>query len=264
MQSDRRRKILELVQTTGSRSVGDLRDLFGVSEMTIRRDLSELAREGMLRRVHGGAISNLGRSYEPPYAVRSTRNEARKRWIGRKAADLILNGDSVALDVGTTTIEVARALNGKRDLTIITAGLRVAEIVLSGLSLTADVRLILTGGVVRPGELSMTGHIAERTYADFHVDKGFVGVAGISVGDGLTEFNLEDALVKRHLMRNAHQRIVVADSDKLGKTTLVSVGPLASIQTLITDIDAPTDLVDEFTAAGIEVLLAGPDQELTH
>jgi DeoR/GlpR family transcriptional regulator of sugar metabolism len=256
MQSDRRKKILELVQESGAGTVSDLREVLGVSEMTIRRDLQHLARDGLLRRVHGGAVSNFGRSFEPPFVVRSTSNADKKRAIGRRGAELVMNGDSIALDVGTTTLEIARALHGKRDLTILTAGLQIAEAVLSHMSLTSDVRLILTGGVVRPGELSMTGHIAERTYADFHVDKAFIGVGGLSLEDGLTEYNLEDALVKRHLIRSAHQRIVVADSAKLGRTTLTTVGPLSSVDVLVTDADAPHQVVAALTEAGIEVLIA--------
>jgi len=255
MQSERRRKILEIIQESGSTSVAELCGRFDVSEMTIRRDLRDLDREGSLRRVHGGAVSNLGRSYEPPYIVRTTRNEEKKRAIGRRAADLVLDGDSIALDIGTTTLEIARALQGRRNVTIITASLPVANEIISRLSLKADVRLILTGGIVRSGELSMTGHIAARTYSDFHVDKAFIGVGGMSVEDGLTEYNLEDALVKKPLLQNAHQRIVVADSSKIGRTTFASVAPLSLVNTLITDSDLPHEVLQDLQKLGIEVLL---------
>jgi DeoR/GlpR family transcriptional regulator of sugar metabolism len=154
--------------------------------MTIRRDLRELDREGLLRRVHGGAISNLGRSYEPPYQIRTTRQIEAKRAIGRKAAEMIFDGDSLALDVGTTTLEVVRFLHGKRNLTILTASLPIANEIASSLSLTADVRLILTGGIVRAGELSMVGHIAEETYRSLRVDKAFIGIGGLNLESGLT------------------------------------------------------------------------------
>jgi DeoR/GlpR family transcriptional regulator of sugar metabolism len=256
MQSERRRKIIEIVQESGGRSVTDLVGLFGVSEMTIRRDLRDLDREGLLRRVHGGAVSNLGRSYEPPYSIRSTRNDQKKRAIGRVAADLVQDGDSLALDVGTTTIEIALALQGKHNLTIITASLPIANQIVSSHSLTSDVRLILTGGIVRPGELSMIGDIAARSYADFHVDKAFIGVGGISFEDGLTEYNLEDAMVKKHLIRNAHQRILVADSSKFERTTFTSIAPLNVINTIITDSDISDDIVESLQRIGIQVLVA--------
>jgi DeoR/GlpR family transcriptional regulator of sugar metabolism len=167
----------------------------------------------------------------------------------------VLDGDSLALDVGTTTLEIARALDGKRNLTLLTASLPIANEVVSRLSLTADVRLILTGGIVRSGELSMVGAIPVRTYADFHVDKAFVGVGGISLEDGLTEYNLEDALVKQALLRNARQRIVVADSSKFGRTTFTAVAPLRQVDTVVTDSGLEPALRQALEAQGIEVLI---------
>ena len=255
MHSDRRRMIIELVQESGSKTVAELCGLFNVSEMTIRRDLRDLDREGVIRRVHGGAVSSLGRSYEPPYIIRSTRNTETKRAIGRKAAELIVDGDSIALDVGTTILEIAQALHGKHNLTIITASLPIANEIVSNLSLTSEVRLILTGGIVRSGELSMIGNIAAQTYDEFHVDKAFIGVGGISLEDGLTEYNLEDAMVKKPLIQNAHQRIVAADSSKIGRTTFTSIAPLSMVDTLITDSHIPAETLGRLEALGIEVLV---------
>jgi DeoR/GlpR family transcriptional regulator of sugar metabolism len=255
-QSQRRRQIVELVHRDGQANVIDLCRLFDVSEMTIRRDLHDLDREGLLRRVHGGAISNLGRSYEPPYQIRSTRQAEAKQAIGQAAAEMILDGDSLALDVGTTTLEIARNLSGKRNLTIITASLSIANEIVSNLSLTSDVRLILTGGIIRSGELSMIGDIAQDTYRRLHVDKAFIGIGGFSLENGLTEYNLEDALVKRPLIENAHQRIIVADSSKLGRTTFASVGPLSMVDVLITDSGATEEFVSGLEAAGVQVVIA--------
>ncbi len=257
IQSERRRQIVEQIHREGQASVTDLCQQFDVSEMTIRRDLRELDREGLLRRVHGGAISNLGRSYEPPYRVRSTRQMETKQAIGRAAADLILDGDSIALDVGTTTLEIARNLSSRHNLTIITPSLPIANEIVARQSLTSNVRLILTGGIVRAGELSMIGSIAQETYARLHVDKAFIGIGGLSLENGLTEYNLEDSLVKRVLIDNAHQRIVVADSSKLERTTFASVAPLSCVDVLITDHDAPSGLVAALRDRGIQVMIAG-------
>jgi DeoR/GlpR family transcriptional regulator of sugar metabolism len=224
--------------------------------MTIRRDLRDLDREGVLRRVHGGAVSSLGRSYEPPYTIRSTRNEDPKRAIGRMAAELIIDGDSIALDVGTTTLEIAQALQGKHNLTIITASLPIANEIVSNLSLTSEVRLILTGGILRSGELSMIGNIAAQTYAEFHVDKAFIGIGGLSLENGITEYNLEDAIVKKPLIQNARQRIVVADSSKIGRTTFASVAPLSMVDTIITDSQISEESKRALQDLGIELLIA--------
>lgn len=256
IQSERRRRIVELVRQEGSVTVAELGTRFDVSGMTIRRDLRDLDREGLLRRVHGGAISNLGRSYEPPYQIRITRQIEAKRAIGRKAAEMIFDGDSLALDVGTTTHEVVRFLHGKRNLTILTASLPIANEITSRLSLTTEVRLILTGGIVRAEELSMIGHIAEETYRSLHVDKAFIGIGGLTLESGLTEYNLEDALVKQPLLENAQQRIALADSTKLGRATFASVAPLSMVDVLITDRAAPDAFVQALKDTGIEIVIA--------
>jgi DeoR/GlpR family transcriptional regulator of sugar metabolism len=256
MLSERRRKIVEIIQESGSMTVTELCELFDVSEMTIRRDLRDLDKHGVLRRVHGGAVSNLGRSYEPPYTIRSTRQADNKVAIGQKAAELVMDGDSIALDVGTTTLEIARALKGKRNLTILTGSIPIANEIVSNLSLNSDVRLILTGGIVRPDELSLVGHIAERAYDDFHVDKAFIGVGGLSLEDGLTEYNIEDARVKKTLSEHAHQRIVVADSTKLGRTTFSAVAPLSIVDILVTDSDIPDAFAKALIELEIELLIA--------
>ncbi len=256
MKSERQRKIIEVVQLAGSKTVAELCDLFDVTDMTIRRDLREMDQKGLLRRVHGGIVANLGRSYEPPYTIRSIRSAENKIAIGQKAADLIIDGDSIALDVGTTTLEIAKALNGKHNLTIITASLTIANEIVANVSLENDVRLILTGGIVRPGELSLIGHIAEQTYKDFNVDKAFIGVGGITLDDGLTEYNLEDALVKKHLINNAKKCIVVADSSKIGRATFSSVAHISVVDTIITDQDAPVEYIKSFEDLDIEVLIA--------
>ena len=256
IQSERRRLIAEQVQQAGSVTVSDLCELFEVSEMTIRRDLQDMDRGGLLRRVHGGAVSNLGRSYEPPLQIRSTTQSGAKKAIGRKASELIVNGDSIALDIGTTTREIVPFLHEKRNLTIITASIPIINDIIADLSLTSDVRLIVTGGIIRPGELSMTGQIATNTYESFHVDKAFIGIGGISIVDGLTEYNVEDALVKQPLIQNAHLRVVVADSSKLGRTTFASVAPISSVDVIITDSEAPKKIISELEAKGIEVIIA--------
>lgn len=253
---ERHSKIIEIVLEKGRITIPEICQLFNVSEMTARRDLNELDRRGLLRRIHGGAVANLGRSYEPPFPMRATKNQEVKAAIGRKAAELIYDGDSIALDVGTTTLEIVRWLKGKRNLTIITNCLPIANRVVDVLSLEADARLIITGGIVRPRELSMIGALPERAYQEFHVDKAFIGIAGISLEDGLTEYNMEDAQVKKNLLRSAREKIVVADSSKFGVTTFVSVAPLTAVDKIVTDAGAPLEMLEQIRQMGVEVVLA--------
>jgi DeoR/GlpR family transcriptional regulator of sugar metabolism len=250
--AERRKTILELIETRNSISVVELSKVLGVSDMTVRRDLRFLWSNGLLERVHGGALSRRGRSYEPPYFIRekeATRNKAR---IAQQATALIRQGDSIALDVGTTTLELARAIIGISNLSVITASLRIANLLVDSVNL----RLFVTGGLVRQQELSLVGYVAERTYQDFHVDKAFIAVGGIHPEGGLTEYNLEDAQVKKSLIASADQVIVLADSRKLGETCFAFIAPLSIVDILITDEDASPELLAQFQAHGVEVVLA--------
>jgi DeoR/GlpR family transcriptional regulator of sugar metabolism len=259
MKAERRRKILELIARNGQVTVADIVSVCHVSEMTARRDLADLARDGLLRRVYGGAMSSLGRSYEPPYLVRATDNLSLKQTIGKTAASMISDGDSIAFDVGTTTLEIVRALEDSHNLTIVTASLPIANEIVTRFSLDSDIRLILTGGIVRAGELSMIGEFASRIYGELHVDKAFIGIGGISLKDGLTEYNLEDALVKRALIASARQVVVVTDGSKFGRTTTAQIVPLTEIDVIITDQSADQHTLAGLEAMGIEVVIV--DQE---
>ena len=259
MQAERWADIVETVRRSGRITVTDICDRFGISEMTARRDLAELDRVGLLRRVHGGAIASLGRSYEPPYQTRSAMRGAAKRAIGHRAAEMVVDGDSIGLDIGTTTLEIVSGLSDKHNLTIVTASLPIANAVVSQLALGTDVRLILAGGVFRAGELSMIGPIPALTFQNLHVDKAFIAVGGLSLEDGLTDFNLEDAEVKRPLLHNAQHKIVVADGSKLGRTTFASIGPLSLVDTVVTDQSAPPETVQGLQQMGIAVVVVEAD-----
>ena len=249
-------QIVEMVMEKGSISIPEICERFDVSEMTARRDLNELDRQGLLRRVHGGAIASLARSYEPPFPTRASKNLEAKLAIGLKAAELVFDGDSIALDVGTTTLEIVSGLKEKRNLTIVTSCLQIANKVVSELSLSSDVRLIITGGIVRPRELSMIGSIPQTVYRDLHVDKAFIGIGGIHPIDGLTEYNLEDAQTKQILIQSAREKIVVADGSKFGLTTFASVSPLKAVNTVVTDRSASGDMIHKLRESGVNVVVA--------
>lgn len=253
---ERHNQIVDLVLSKGRISIPEICENFDVSEMTARRDLAYLDRQGLLRRHHGGATANLGRSYEPPFRTRSSKSQSAKIAIGRKAADLIVDGDSIALDVGTTTLEIVPGLGGKRNLTIVTACLQIANMIVRHVPLEVAARLIVTGGIVRPRELSMVGSIPCQVYQELHVDKAFIGTAGVSLQDGLTEYNIEDTQIKQVMIHNARERIVVADGSKFGVTTFASVASWKSIDKIVTDRSAPPEMLDQIRQLGVEVILA--------
>lgn len=253
--TERRKIIIEYLESHRSVSVTELCEILDVSDMTVRRDLRQLSDNGLIQRVHGGATLRQGRSYEPPYMTREASNRAEKEVIGRRAARMVREGMSLAIDVGTTTVELAQNLVNMSELTIITSSLRVANV----LSDASNIRLILAGGVLRPHEMSMFGHITTSTYRGFQVDTAFTGVGGIDLDTGLTEFNLEDALVKQTIMQHAAQVVVVADSSKLHTTCFVNVAPIEAMDVLITDWKADADMINQLEARGVEVLIAAPD-----
>lgn len=244
--------VMELLQTKGEVSVAELSSRAAVSEMTVRRDLEALEREGVLKRVHGGAITAISRSYEPPFAARAKINVEVKERIGRLAASLLAEGETAILDVGTTTLEVARALRGRRNLTILTPSLRAAQL----LANEPGIRLMVTGGLARPGELSLVGDLAERAFVDLRFDTFVMGVAGIEADAGLTEYNLDDARVKRSALAGARRCVVVADSSKLGKVAFARICSLDPVDVLVTDAGATDEALEPISSAEVEVMIA--------
>ncbi len=249
---ERRQRILKIIEEHGSVSVRDLGQNFEVSPITIARDLQELEQQGMIRRIHGGAISVRGASYEPPFNARETQDTSEKARIAARAVEFIHDGDSLVLDVGTTALEVARALKGKRNLTVLVTNLRAAE----ELATQSAIQVIVIGGRLRNNELSMVGHLAENTLRTFHVDKAFIGVGGITQEQGLTEFNFEEAGTKLAMIECARQTIVVADHSKFGKVMLTTVAPLNAADIIITGVEADEQIVQQIRQQGIEVVLA--------
>jgi len=236
----------------GTVRVTELAKLLHVTEMTIRRDLSQLEREGLVKRVHGGGISVRGRSYEPTLALRNTVHIEEKRRIAQRAAELVMEGDFIALDVGSTTYELARCLTGRRNLTIITPSLLIATV----LANHPDIRLIVPGGIVRFGETSMIGELSQRALEMFHVDRLFLGVGGIDAEAGLTEYNWDDTLVKQAMLKTAKQVIAVADFSKFDRIATVEIAPLNWIDILVTDQPPPLALSEAFEKAHIHVIVA--------
>ncbi len=249
---ERRQRIFEMVEASGVASVRDLAQRFEVSGITVMRDLQELEAQGLIRRVHGGAISVRGASYEPPFSARENDNAAAKQRIAAKALEMINDGDSLILDVGTTTLEIARGLKGKRNLTVLVTNLRAAM----ELASQTAIQVIVIGGKLRASELSMVGHLAERILSDFQVDKAFIAVGGITIEHGLTEFNFDEAGTKRVMIERARQRIVVADHTKFGKVMLSAVAPLNSVNTIITGTELDDEMATRLREAGITLVLA--------
>lgn len=258
MKQTRQSKIIELLDNQGLVTVSDLGAHFGVSEMTIRRDLLELEVMGLVRRVHGGATRSLGRAYEPPFRQRQASSSGSKMAIAHAAAAMILEGDAIGLDVGSTVLEMVPAFVPVDNLTVVTSSLRVATRVAEMHALEHSIRLIVTGGVTRADELSLIGQTAINTYRGIRLDKAFISVGGISVENGATEFNLEDAEVKRAMIQSSNEIIVLADSSKFDQTGFAHVVDLPQITTLITDSGLDPEKVGQLREQGVNVHVVEP------
>jgi DeoR/GlpR family transcriptional regulator of sugar metabolism len=256
MKNQRHDRILGILQSHGRVEVADLSRQLDVSEMTTRRDLLELESLGALRRVHGGAVPALGRAFEPAYRSRAQQGVAHKKDIAAAAVRYVEDGDAIALDVGSTVLQMVDELVGRTNLTIVTSNLRVAWAVANNHALERSVRLIVSGGVVRADELNMTGPAAHANYRSMRVDAAFIGVGGVNLAAGATDYNLEDAELKRVLIESARRVIALADSSKLGHETFVQVAELEKIDLLITDEDADPAVVAGFRSAGLQVIVA--------
>jgi DeoR/GlpR family transcriptional regulator of sugar metabolism len=246
--TERLRLITEAVRDAGSIGVAELAGLTGASEMTIRRDLDHLAGQGVLERYRGGARTLLLRGEEPPFAVRVHEEAEAKRRIAAETAALVADGESVVLDSGTTCLEVARALEPRR-LTVMPLSLHAINALAGAPRLT----LLVPGGRPRPGELALTGPLAEASLAALRFDTAIIGCCGLTAADGLTAHDLEDAAVKRAAIASARRVIAVTEAAKLSRTALAFVGPVSDLDAVVTDDSAPGDRVAELAAAGVTV-----------
>ncbi|GAA2237022.1 DeoR/GlpR family DNA-binding transcription regulator [Kitasatospora cystarginea] len=232
----------------GQLSVAELADLTGASEMTIRRDLEVLADQGVLERYRGGARSLLLRGEEPPFALRAQEGVEVKRRIAAEVARLIADGESVVLDSGTTCLEVARALRERR-LTVMPLSVHAVNALVGAPRL----KLLLPGGEPRPGELGLTGPLAEASLAALRFDTAVIGCCGLSTANGLTAYDLADAAVKRAAIASARRVVVVADAAKFSRTALAHVTPAAALHAVITDEAAPEEETAALRASGVTV-----------
>ncbi len=249
---ERVRAIMNTLRTADSVSVAELAVEHGVSEMTIRRDLDELAQQGVVRRVRGGALSLLLRGEEPPFGVREREAVEAKRRIGQAAAELVADGEAVILDGGTTALEVARALTGRR--------VTVLPLALQAVSLLAGaprVRVVLPGGEVRKGELNVTGPHTESSIRALRFDTAVIGCCGLSAEHGLTAHDLPEVAVKQAAIASARRVVVVCDSGKFARTAFGAVCPIGRLDVVVTDPGIPPEERDALVAAGVTVKESG-------
>lgn len=251
--NQRREKILELLKEDGSAKVIELAKIFKVTEVTVRQDLEKLEKEGLINREHGGAFLKSVEDYVRNFALMNQDNMDRKQLIGKKAAELVESGDTIILDSGSTTTEIAKHLAGRKNLTVITNALNIALL----LGAEPGIEVIVTGGEFKPPTLSLTGQKAAAFFEGIHVDKLFLATAGISLRSGLTYPSLSDIIVKKAMIDVAEKVYLVADSSKIGKNAFASLGALSLIDYIITDASINQTDAQILRDHEIEFIIAG-------
>ena len=244
-------EILNLVRATGRVGVEALAERFDVTHQTIRRDLAELADQGMLDRVHGGAVlksgvSNIG------YEERRALHEPAKAAIGRACAELIPDNSSLILNIGTTTEAVARALLGHRNLTVVTNNMNVANI----LAANESCDIIVAGGQVRRSDGGLVGDLTSEFMANYKVDYAIVGCSALDADGDILDFDMAEVRVSRAILRQARERWLVTDATKLARTAPIRVVSLADMDAVFTDRPLPAPLQALCDDAGTRTVVA--------
>lgn len=251
--AQRRELLLAELQKDRFVTVNELVQRLNSSLSTVRRDLAELEREGIIVRTHGGAgLAGDALPEDMSGAVRAQKHPTEKQLIGRTAAELIDGMGAVILDAGTTTLEVARALYPSRPMRVVTDSLEIAW----ELKDRTNVTVILTGGIVRQGSYNLLGSLAEQAVMGLHAQVCVMGCTGLSPEQGLTKHDIEAVPVRRRMVENARQVIVVADSSKLGTIGLVKVCDLEEVNTLVTDAGLTAEQKELFEKYGVTVVIA--------
>ena len=245
---ERHQEIIDLVSSKGRVAVSDLSQRFGVSEVTIRSDLQALADKGLLIRTHGGAVPSNQQLPILSLATRLRLQEQEKMRIGQAAAESIDDGDAIFLDTSSTTLAIAKNLKRHHYLTIITNSLAVAQELLD----TPSVEVVMIGGRLRRDTASLVGTDGLAVIQELNIEKGFFGVHGITIEDGLTDVSADEAEVKRPLIKMSRQVIAVFDSTKWGKVGLTSFASIGEIDRIISD-DTPDGLLEQLETLGIDL-----------
>jgi DeoR family fructose operon transcriptional repressor len=244
--------MVAMIHEQGRGDVSAMAEHFGVTPETIRRDLTKLERHGLIRRIHGGAIPVHRLGYEPALAQRLNTMAEEKSRIAAAAIREVPQGGSIALDAGSTVGRMAELLTRDTKLIVVTHAHPLA----GTLAALPEITLHLVGGVVRPTTMAAVGPWAERDYAEVHVDVAFIGVNGISVDNGLTTPDIGEAAVKRTIIEHAQRVVVLADHTKLGRDEFGRICAIDRVDVIVTDDRADPELVAEFTAAGVEIVVS--------
>lgn len=246
------RHVVRLLKTRDSVRVSELAEVFAVSQVTVRSDLSLLARQGLAARVRGGVQALTRSQPELGFSRRLQVEAERKREIARAAAATVGDGEAVALDSSTTAYYLALALRSKRELVVVTNGLLAA----TALADSAGITVIVTGGILRLASMSLVGEFGTDILRRTRITKGFFGARGLSLERGLLDLNPDEVRMKQEMARACEKIYGVVDGSKWRRSALLSIVNSNELDGIVTDSSAPTDEADAWRDAGVEVLTA--------
>ena len=252
IKNERLQYILDTVRQHGKTTVAELSERFGISDITTRRDLKELEEQGVIRRAHGGAVYAVKKQEEAPVIQRMLANQAEKEKIAVAAAQLIQDNDSVFIGSGSTTTIVARHLRDRQNLTVVTNAISVVV----ELASYGNVTVIVLGGMLRAGELSMVGHITEQALREVRVDKVIFGMRAVDVRAGLTNDYLPEVMTDRAILDMGSNLILVADHSKFGQIASAYVAPVERVTTLVTDDKTDPHILEQIHQLGVKIMIA--------
>jgi len=252
----RRERMLSALHQREFLRVTELGEMFGISEVTVRSDLDTLAGDGRVMRVRGGAMAPRARPGERPFEEMRAAQAVQKAAIGLAAAALVRSGETVILDVGTTTTAVARALIGRHDLNEVGIFTNAINIALEFEPAIPRFSVVVLGGTLRPLQHSLVDPLGGLALAQIQASAVFLGCNGVDADGGVTNINLPEAAVKRRMLAAAHRRIVVADGSKIGRVELARLCSVDEIDLLITDESADDAVLSRLRERNVEVLVA--------
>lgn len=255
--AERQTYILEQVKNRGYVTIPKIARKCGVSEMTMRRDLDRLAERKLIDRTHGGAVASSGQGFdsiEPRFESRAKLNHLEKTLIAERASKQVKAGQTIALDVGSTTFELARCIADSA-ISVFTTSLKIASYLND-----KRVNVYLPGGMVSGTEPSVVGAQATKQLEKLRFDIAFIGVSGMSE-NGFYDYSIEDTEIKRTLIESAQKVVVLLDGSKFGRTSVAHVCALGSIDMIVTDIAPPADLRAQLEAGSVDVAIASPEIE---
>ncbi len=253
---ERKNEILALLQQEKSVVVAELRERYGVTEETIRRDLDKLEKEGLAKKTYGGAVLNESLNTDLPFKVRKRANVESKQYIAEIINELVEDGDNLMLDASSTAVYAAKSLKHKKNLTIITNSV---EILLDAADV-AGWRILSTGGSLKEGSLALVGYQAVNMIQSYHVDKAIISCKGIDKYAGITDSSELDMQIKKAMLDAANQSIIMADRSKWGKVAFTKICDLNHIDYLVTEFEPDQQWLKSCEDAGVKLLYSQPEK----